>query len=361
MASFPGCTAAGSLCPKDWNDTSPACRGVNDWQTCAAQNGEGAEEDLTLPQSGPETSQEVCSSKQMPGREQAQLMAWLRLQAARESGKEPMCDKHQEPLKVFCKEDRAFLCLVCDKSKKHRTHTVLPVEEAAQDYKKEIQIRLESLKIERNTAQGWKLRQEKKTAKLLEELRVEREKIVLDFQHLHLFLQEQENLLLAHLSELEKKVQQMQEDSTKLCDAFTGLDDLISDLEENCQHPASEFLQNLKKTLSWCEKEQFHWPAESSLDLEEKLIAISLKSTTLTENLEAFKETLADELKRERTGWLNAVVGADHSQVSRPVMHLGALRMYTKGGVAEEDMSLKMLFKSLKEKPIKNNLKDSQE
>ncbi|KAJ6668207.1 hypothetical protein lerEdw1_015584 [Lerista edwardsae] len=90
---------------------------------------------------------------------------------------------------------------------------------------------------------------------------------------------------------------------------------------------------NLKKTLSWCEKEEFHWSAKSTRDLEKKFGAISQKSIILTENLEAFKETLAVELKRERVPWLNAVVTgqADRLQVSRPEMCPSALRMNTKG------------------------------
>lgn len=59
----------------------------------------------------------------------------LHLQAIEGLAGEALCEKHREPLKVFCWEDCALICLVCDKSKKHRAHLVLPVEEAAQDYR----------------------------------------------------------------------------------------------------------------------------------------------------------------------------------------------------------------------------------
>lgn len=46
-----------------------------------------------------------------------------------------MCQKHQEGLKLFCKEDQALICVVCDRSQEHREHMVVPVEEAAQECK----------------------------------------------------------------------------------------------------------------------------------------------------------------------------------------------------------------------------------
>lgn len=56
-----------------------------------------------------------------------------KLQVAKEAG-EMTCKRHREPLKLFCKDDQVLICVVCDKSKEHQNHTVLPLEEAAQDY-----------------------------------------------------------------------------------------------------------------------------------------------------------------------------------------------------------------------------------
>uniref|UniRef100_A0A8D0DNP3 B box-type domain-containing protein n=1 Tax=Salvator merianae TaxID=96440 RepID=A0A8D0DNP3_SALMN len=46
-----------------------------------------------------------------------------------------LCSQHQEPLKLFCEDDQALLCVVCDKSRGHRGHTVIPKEEAFGEYK----------------------------------------------------------------------------------------------------------------------------------------------------------------------------------------------------------------------------------
>ncbi|XP_015284025.1 PREDICTED: tripartite motif-containing protein 7-like, partial [Gekko japonicus] len=60
-----------------------------------------------------------------------------------------VCQKHQEPLKLFCKDDQALICVVCDRSKEHRDHETLPLEEASQEYKDQFCSRLESLKKKR--------------------------------------------------------------------------------------------------------------------------------------------------------------------------------------------------------------------
>lgn len=43
----------------------------------------------------------------------------------------PRCPRHGEPLRLFCVQDRRAVCVVCHLSREHRTHTVLPAEEAA--------------------------------------------------------------------------------------------------------------------------------------------------------------------------------------------------------------------------------------
>lgn len=49
---------------------------------------------------------------------------------------ETLCEKHKEPLKLFCKKDKILICVVCDKSKEHRDHSVIPAEEvAAEEFK----------------------------------------------------------------------------------------------------------------------------------------------------------------------------------------------------------------------------------
>ncbi|NWR40175.1 TRI27 protein, partial [Tachuris rubrigastra] len=63
-----------------------------------------------------------------------------------EKEEEEGCEKHREPLRVFCKEDRALLCGVCRESRAHRAHTLLPLPEARRDYETQLQAWLQTLR-----------------------------------------------------------------------------------------------------------------------------------------------------------------------------------------------------------------------
>ncbi|NXM93121.1 TRI26 protein, partial [Sylvia borin] len=74
----------------------------------------------------------------------------LRTGQEEEEEEEEGCPRHREPLEVFCKEDGALLCAICRESRAHRAHTVLPVPEAAREYKEQIQAGLQTLKDDRD-------------------------------------------------------------------------------------------------------------------------------------------------------------------------------------------------------------------
>ncbi|XP_028941204.1 E3 ubiquitin-protein ligase TRIM41, partial [Antrostomus carolinensis] len=50
-------------------------------------------------------------------------------------GSPNLCQKHQEPLKLFCEVDEEAICVVCRESRSHKHHSVVPLEEVVQDYK----------------------------------------------------------------------------------------------------------------------------------------------------------------------------------------------------------------------------------
>ncbi|NXM09371.1 TRI17 ligase, partial [Tyrannus savana] len=60
------------------------------------------------------------------------------------------CQKHQEPLRVFCEEDRALLCGVCRESRAHRAHTLLALPEAQRRFQTQLQAWLQTLRDDRD-------------------------------------------------------------------------------------------------------------------------------------------------------------------------------------------------------------------
>ncbi|XP_066474064.1 E3 ubiquitin-protein ligase TRIM39-like [Tiliqua scincoides] len=236
------------------------------------------------------------------------LSAHASLQAAGQE--EAVCGKHHEALKLFCSQDEALICYICRESRAHRSHSVFPVEEAAQDYKKEIQSRLQSLKEEIEKVVGLKRTGELRHQEYLKQTEAERQRIVSEFEQLHHFLEEQEKLLLAQLSELEREmVRHQKEFDTKLADEIISLNVLIDEVEEKCGQPDSVFLQDIRGTLCRFDKEPFQPPEEMPfIKVEKRLGEFSRKNAVLTKILDNFRDTLPSELGTE---WVNVILDPD--------------------------------------------------
>ncbi|XP_075769455.1 uncharacterized protein LOC142823061 [Pelodiscus sinensis] len=222
----------------------------------------------------------------------------LRLQAGRKPAPERLCEKHQEPLKLFCREDEIPICLVCDRSKGHRGHTVIPAEEAAEEFQERLQAQLKTLRAEREKLLGLKVSREETSQEYLKQTQAERQKIVAEFQQLRQFLEEQERLLLAQLKKLDKMIVKAQTETvTKLSVQISHLRERIRELEGKCQKPASEFLQDIRSTLSRCEEGRAQQPEEMAPELEERVREFSQQTTALSKTLGEFRGTLPAALE----------------------------------------------------------------
>uniref|UniRef100_A0A452I0G3 RING-type E3 ubiquitin transferase n=1 Tax=Gopherus agassizii TaxID=38772 RepID=A0A452I0G3_9SAUR len=230
-----------------------------------------------------------CRRNLRPNRQLAnviEIAKQLSLQAAKGTGEDGVCGKHQEALKLFCEEDQTPICVICRESRAHRTHTVVPIQEAAQEHKERIQAHLKTLREEREKLLGLKVTGERNSREYLVG------KIVSEFQQLRQFLEEQERLLLAQLEKLDEEIVRIQnENVSKLSEQISHLSELISELEGKCQKPASEFLQVRLNEKHRCEKGKFQQPEEISPELEEQVSDFSQKTTLLLETLGKFKGT----------------------------------------------------------------------
>uniref|UniRef100_A0A8C3TD96 RING-type E3 ubiquitin transferase n=1 Tax=Chelydra serpentina TaxID=8475 RepID=A0A8C3TD96_CHESE len=114
--------------------------GHNFCRACIAQCWEGSATAASCPQ----CRETVQQRNLRPNRQLANVVEVtkrLSLQAAKGGGGERVCKRHQEALKLFCEEDQTPICVVCRESRTHRAHTVVPIQEAAQEYKVPIHTR----------------------------------------------------------------------------------------------------------------------------------------------------------------------------------------------------------------------------
>ncbi|XP_044278794.1 E3 ubiquitin-protein ligase TRIM7-like, partial [Varanus komodoensis] len=184
-------------------------------------------------------------------------------------GKGRACEKHQEPLKLFCRDHEAPICVVCDRAKEHKDHQVVPLEEASQEYQDLLQRRLESLRNERGRILACKAEAEREKQALLEQMMAEREETVAQFRRLHQFLEEQEKRHLAQVDELQGEIARKAEDHlARLSKELSSLEGIMREVEEKSRQPAAELLQDVRNTLQRSEEEPCEIPAAFPLELK---------------------------------------------------------------------------------------------
>ncbi|CAM5104942.1 unnamed protein product [Natator depressus] len=285
------------LCLEYFTDPVTLECGHNFCRACVAQCWEGPDRAASCPQ----CRETVQQRNLRPNRQLAnvvEIAKQLSFQAAKGAGGGRVCGEHQEALKLFCEEDQTPICVICRESRAHRAHTVVPIQEAAEEYKEKIQAHLKTLREEREKWLGFKVTGEERSQEYLKQTETERQKIVSEFQQLRQFLEEQERLLLAQLEKLDKEIVKIEnENITKLSEGISCLSELISEMEGKCQKPGSEFLQDVRSTLSRCEKGKFQQSEEISPELEEQVSDFSQKTIVLMETLRKFKDTLPSALE----------------------------------------------------------------
>uniref|UniRef100_A0A8D0BP05 Uncharacterized protein n=1 Tax=Salvator merianae TaxID=96440 RepID=A0A8D0BP05_SALMN len=198
-----------------------------------------------------------------------------------------LCNKHQEPLKLFCEDDVALLCLVCDKSKEHREHKVIPKEEALEKYKDEVSERLKVLRKEREAIVSLKLKEETENQELLAQAETERQKIVAEFKQMHKLLEEQERILLAQLKELEDNIKDIgKKHIAELSKEIESIEGFIKKMENKQEQPANDFLQDVGATLKRCIAGKCETPLAYPSELTEQ---IKTFSNAITNKFKAYR------------------------------------------------------------------------
>uniref|UniRef100_A0AAR2KJA4 Zinc-binding protein A33-like n=1 Tax=Pygocentrus nattereri TaxID=42514 RepID=A0AAR2KJA4_PYGNA len=131
------------------------------------------------------------------------------------AGSEGLCVLHNEKLKLFCLDDQQPVCLVCQTSKKHKSHDFCPVDEAVTEFKVGHVKYFEML----NT-------QAQHTERQIKE----------GFEKLHQFLRDEEAARIAALKEEEEqKSQMMRRKIEEMNGEISALSDTIRNIEKEME------------------------------------------------------------------------------------------------------------------------------
>ncbi|XP_030055586.1 E3 ubiquitin-protein ligase TRIM39-like [Microcaecilia unicolor] len=255
--------ASCSICLDYFTDPVTTDCGHNFCRSCITQSWEGRDTDFSCPQCRAMSPQRNLR----PNRQLANVteIAKKLSQCSVRPKEENLCEEHEEKLKLFCEEDQKMICLICRESRDHRSHSVIPIEEAVQEYKEKLKMHLEPLRKDLEDLLKFKSTEEKKAEELRRETEIKRQKVESDFEELHRFLNKEKQILL---SRLEKILQKIGEHVTQLEEQSSSLTQLITEMEEKSQQPAIELLKDVKDSLSRCQKIKFPEPKAFSSDLK---------------------------------------------------------------------------------------------
>uniref|UniRef100_A0A8C0ZK37 E3 ubiquitin-protein ligase TRIM7-like n=2 Tax=Cyanistes caeruleus TaxID=156563 RepID=A0A8C0ZK37_CYACU len=287
-----------SVCLEFFKDPVSIECGHNFCRACIVKSWKDLEMDFPCPQ-----CREVFQQQSFrPNRQLAnmsEIISQFTLRGAKGAQEDGLCPKHREALKLYCKDDRRTICVVCDRSREHRPHAVVPVDEASEEYKEKIQERLDFLRKERQELLEFKVNDDKKTQELLKTIESDRQKLLSDFERLRQFLHDQEHILLGQLEKMEKNISKRQnENITDLSKEITLLNKLITELEEKIQQPMLEFLKDVMGVISRSDDVKCHKPIPVCTDMKMHVCNFSVKTVVLEKVLKKFREHLQDELGR---------------------------------------------------------------
>ncbi|XP_018586702.2 zinc-binding protein A33-like [Scleropages formosus] len=163
------------------------------------------------------------------------------------AGSEVLCHLHNEKLKLFCLDDQAPVCVVCQTSETHENHKLRPVQEAGKKYKEELRTTLnplqEKLEVFTKVKKTWEeiaehiKNQQQNTERQIKE----------QFEKLHQFLKDEETARIAELREEEEhKSDTMKEKIEKMTQEISSLSGTIRAIERELGAEDVSFLQNYK-------------------------------------------------------------------------------------------------------------------
>uniref|UniRef100_A0ABM5FIX5 Tripartite motif-containing protein 10-like isoform X2 n=1 Tax=Pogona vitticeps TaxID=103695 RepID=A0ABM5FIX5_9SAUR len=281
-------------------------------QGCITQHWEKWGSDFSCPRCG----EASLKRKLRPNKELANIVETVKrtkLEMAENTpGEKKTCETHQQPLQFFCKGKQELVCSRCVESEEVPSEALLlPLEEAAQSYKEELDSLLKAWKEKREEAIGFHTEEENRYKKLQEKVNTEKQKIVSIFEEAEVHLKQEKAALLDQLEEL---VEREEVFVTKLSGDICLRDTLIQEMEEKNRQPPSTFLQDIEKTLQRYKVWHIQQPSIFS-ELEDKVNSFSKKYIILQETLRSFKEYLPQQLQVE---WVKVTLDPDtaHPQLT---------------------------------------------
>ncbi|XP_053146892.1 nuclear factor 7, brain-like isoform X2 [Hemicordylus capensis] len=149
----------------------------------------------------------------------------LRLEEGSQSGRAGswyFCEEHEEPLKLFCSQDEAPVCVICRDLPQHQGHSFLPIKNAVKRYQDQLKASLEPLE----DGVKWATKNQSRQQEAIEELESLSEHlcgcIFVEFENLREILNEREQSMLEMVRQMKMDNQVEMEGKLEYLKAHTS-------------------------------------------------------------------------------------------------------------------------------------------
>ncbi|XP_013359238.1 PREDICTED: E3 ubiquitin-protein ligase TRIM38-like [Chinchilla lanigera] len=179
------------------------------------------------------------------------------------------CETHGEWLQLFCEDDGQLICWRCERAPQHQGHNTVLVEDVCQGYKEKLQNALAKLSELHTECMTQKAFMATQITGWQNKIDIQKQKVKLDFENLHSFLLEEEQLYLRRLEkEEEEMLRRLRESEANLQQKSEELKSYILELEAKCQSSAQKVLQDVKGILSRTCAMKLEAPEVFSLEIQ---------------------------------------------------------------------------------------------
>nr|XP_033504251.1 zinc-binding protein A33-like [Epinephelus lanceolatus] len=174
------------------------------------------------------------------------------------SGSEEMCSLHGERLKLFCQDDQQLICLICRDSQKHKKHNFDPINEAAEAYRAQLQLKILHLKTKLGSFKAQKLTCDKMAGHIKLQAQQTEKTIKEEFLKLYQFLRAEEAARIdAVRKEATLKSEAMNIKIVNLTAEISSLEDRIRTKEREMMAEDISFMLNVRSTMK---RSQYNLP-----------------------------------------------------------------------------------------------------
>ncbi|XP_041845781.1 zinc-binding protein A33-like isoform X2 [Melanotaenia boesemani] len=180
-----------------------------------------------------------------------------------------MCEEHEEKLKLYCEDDQLPICLVCGMSRDHKTHNVIPITEAFENYRDKLAVALERVQLQTERATLFQRQTNEKILLIKGRAGDLEELVTAEFGRLREFLLEEEERIKEKLQrEKEEKLNQLEEALTKATEQISQLESTAEKLHLKLREEENpEQLKGIKDFIGGAES-VFEHPPEVGVDLQ---------------------------------------------------------------------------------------------